>query len=81
MALTLPLKSIPGVLFLCLFLGPLGLLYSSVFGSVVLLFFSFMIYKLPHDQAVQAFILIWLISCVWGVIGANRYNRKLIKSL
>ena len=74
-----PLKSIPGVIFFCLFLGPIGLLYSSVIGSIFLLFLCFVSCHLSGNLAIQAGVLIWLISCIWGVIAANRYNQKLIE--
>lgn len=78
MSQQLPLKSIPGVIFFCLFLGPIGLLYSSVVGAVVLLFLCFVACGLPNGHAIHAMILIWLASCVWGVVAANRYNSKII---
>ena len=72
----LPLKSVAGALLFSLFLGPLGLLYASTLGGVVMLVFGIVILptKLPVPIA-----LVWIISCIWSVMATNRYNQKIIE--
>lgn len=72
----LPFKNIAGALLFCVFLGPIGLLYSSVVGGAIMSVIGF-IAVFDHFFVVLA--LVWLISCIWGVAAANRYNKKLIK--
>ena len=71
----LPLKSVAGALLFSLFLGPIGLLYASTIGGIVMLVFGIVIVptKLPVPIA-----LIWIFSCIWSVIATNRYNKKII---
>ena len=71
----LPLKSVAGTLLFSLFLGPIGLLYASTIGGIVMLVFGIVIVptKLPVPIA-----LIWIFSCIWSVIATNRYNKKII---
>lgn len=74
--LRLPFKSVAGALLLGLFFGPIGLLYATTWGGVVMLALGIAIVptKLPVPIAI-----IWLGSCVWSVIAANRFNQKLVQ--
>lgn len=76
--LRLPFKSVAGALLLGLFLGPIGLLYATTWGGVVMLVLGIAIVptKLPVPIAI-----IWLSSCVWGVVATNRFNQKLIQKV
>ena len=71
----LPLKSVAGALLFSLFLGPIGLLYASTLGGVVMLALGILIIptKLPVPIA-----LVWIFSCIWSVMATNRYNKKMI---
>lgn len=73
---TLPLKSVAGALLFSLFLGPIGLLYASTLGGVVMMIFGVIIFptKLPVP-----IVLVWVGSCIWSVAAVNRYNRKIIE--
>ena len=74
----LPLKSIAIALIFCVLLGPLGILYSSVLGASIMLIIGFVV--ISHMLMVPI-ILLWVISCIWGVAAANRYNHKIIKKM
>jgi len=71
-------KSIAAALLFAVVLGPIGLLYSSFLGGVVMIILGFIVVCAKYPVPI---ILVWLISCIWSVGAANRYNRKLVKSL
>ena len=66
-------KKSTGVAFLLAFLfGPLGLLYASPVGGIVLFFVGIIsFFFLP----VIGFILIWIISIIWAVVAAGNSGR------
>lgn len=76
--LSMPFKSVAGALLLGLFFGPIGLLYATTWGGVIMLVLGIAIVptKLPVPIA-----LIWLASCIWAVVAANRYNQKLLQKV
>lgn len=74
---TLPFKSVAGALLFGLFLGPIGLLYASTLGGLIMLVVNVLVLptKLP-----MPIILVWfVIPCIWSVIAAKRYNKKIIE--
>lgn len=75
--LYLPFKSIAVALLFCAILGPVGLLYSSLTGGIVMILLGLFVL---HAKLMGPIILVWLISCVWGVASANRFNRKVLQS-
>lgn len=69
----LPLKSVSVALLFCVFLGPVGMLYSTVVGGTIMIMIGFVV------ACAKFFIpiaMVWLISCIWGVAAVNRFNRK-----
>ncbi len=74
----LPLKSVAVSLIFCVLLGPLGVLYSSIVGGVILILAALLIVK---SKLFVLLILVWLVSCVWGVIATNYYNEKIVNRL
>lgn len=64
---TQPAKSVVAAFFLALLLGPLGLLYASITGGIVLLLLA--VFAVPLTGGLAAF-LIWPASIVWAVIAA-----------
>ena len=70
----LPFKSVAVALLFCVFLGPVGVLYSSVVGGVVMIVVGIFVLR---AKLLGPVILLWLISCVWGVAAANWYNKKI----
>ncbi len=73
---SLPLKNIAGALLFCVFLGPIGLLYSTVFGGALMIVLGFIA---VCAKFIVPIVMVWLMSCVWGVAAANRYNKKIIR--
>jgi hypothetical protein len=73
----LPFKSIAGALWLSVILGPIGLLYSSIIGGILLTAIALTAFKFNF---LFDLLLVWICSCVWGVWAANRYNRNLVKA-
>lgn len=69
----MPYKSVAVALLFSAFLGPIGVLYASTLGGVILIVVGFIVacMKLPVP-----IILVWLISCIWGVAATNTYNKK-----
>lgn len=74
----LPLKSVAGALLFCVFLGPVGLLYSSLLGGIVMIVLGFVV---ACTKLMISLTVVWLISCVWGVAAVNHYNKKIIQTL
>lgn len=70
----LPYKSIAVTLLFCVILGPVGVLYSSLTGGIVMIVLGLVIVR---TKLMGLILVLWLASCVWGVAAANRYNRKL----
>jgi hypothetical protein len=73
----LPLKSVAGALLFSVLLGPVGLLYTSMIGGALLTFLTFNVWT--HAFNLNTVIALWLISCVWSVVSANFYNKKLLR--
>ena len=66
-----------GTAFLLTFLfGPLGLLYASVTGGVIMIVLSIIIGFVTLGVG---FILTWIISMIWAVVAANEANSKMSK--
>lgn len=73
---SLPLKSLAGALLFTVFLGPIGLLYASSLGGIVMLVIAFIV---ACSKFFVPFALVWLGCSVWGVLAVNRYNNKIAK--
>jgi hypothetical protein len=68
-------KSVALSLVLTFFLGPLGMLYSTIFGALVMIALSIpaFIITLGH-----AGFIIWPVSMIWGAWATHRYNQRLL---
>ena len=71
-------KSMGAAILLSFFFGPLGLLYASVTGGVVMLIVSLIvgIFTLGFG-----FIVTWPICVIWAAIAVNRFNSNLTQTL
>jgi len=74
--LNLPFRSVAAALMFCVILGPVGVLYSSIAGGIVMIVLGLFV---MHFKLLGPAILLWLVSCVWGVAGANRFNKKIVQ--
>jgi hypothetical protein len=72
---SLPMKSVAGALLFSVFLGPVGLLYASSLGGVIMISLGFIVTSLSLPVAMA---LVWVGSSIWSVIATNRYNKKVI---
>jgi len=68
-------KSVALSLVLTFFLGPLGMLYSTIFGAMVMIAASIPLFILTLGHAG---FLIWPVSMIWGAWAAHRYNQRLL---
>jgi hypothetical protein len=74
----LPFKSVAGALLFSALLGPVGVLYSSMIGGLVMIVLGFIVLS---SKLMVPIILVWVISCIWGVAAANCYNKKLLNAI
>lgn len=90
---TLNTKNIGVVFLLTLFFGPIGLLYSTISGGIVMLLLAIPLFIFIGSVAVKGGLLLglstyfflfsvhWIICNVWGVISASNHNRRLLIDL
>lgn len=78
-----PFKSVAVAILLALFLGPIGLLYSTFWGGVIMFFISFILLAaMTVNSAIAPLVLIaWIICSFWTVRACNRYNKNLMKTI
>lgn len=71
-------KSLLAAFFLTLFFGPLGMLYSTIAGGVIMLVAYLAILGLSLltlGVASALFLPAWIICIVWGMIAAKSRSR------
>jgi hypothetical protein len=71
-------KSVGIAILLGVFFGPLGLLYASVLGGIIMFFVSLIVWIFTFGFGL---FIIWPICAVWAVIAANSYNQTLLAGL
>lgn len=71
-------KSTAAALIFSALLGPVGLLYSSLTGGVIMLVLGLLVFRL---KLWALMVLVWVGSCVWSVGATNRFNKKLFQTL
>jgi len=72
----LPQKNIAVALLFSVILGPVGLLYASFWGGVIMIVLSIVVISAKYFFPI---ILLWLLCSIWAVGASNRYNKKLLK--
>ncbi len=72
----LPYKNLALSLLFSVFLGPIGLLYATARGGIIMLLIAFWVISARFSVPI---ILMWISCCVWSVLATNRYNDKLLK--
>lgn len=65
-------RSVVAAFFLALLFGPLGLLYASVAGGIILIIAAMILVPLTFGIAG---LVIWPVSIVWAVIAASLRKR------
>ena len=68
-------KSVGVALLLAFFFGPLGLLYASVIGGVIMLILSVVIGLLTLGFGL---IFTWIACIIWAGVAVNQTNKKTI---
>jgi hypothetical protein len=71
-----PFKSVAGALLFAVFLGPVGLLYATSLGGIIMIPISFFVIC---TRLWVPILFIWFLCCILSVLAANRYNKKLIQ--
>lgn len=71
----LPFKSVATALLFTVILGPLGLLYASLRGGIVMLLLGLVVVS---SKLIFPIILLWVICCVWAVKSVENYNKKIL---
>ena len=71
----LPYKNTATALLFSVILGPIGLLYASFWGGVVMIPLGIVV---VCSRFFFPIILIWLISCIWSVRAVEQYNKKML---
>lgn len=70
-----PTKSVGLAVLLAVIFGPLGLLYSTVMGAIVMFVVNIVVALVTVGFGL---ILTWPICGVWAVVATNAYNKKLL---
>lgn len=68
-------KSMAIAIILPILFGPLGLLYSTIRGGVIMLI-ACVVIGVP--TFFWALLVLWPICVIWGAVAADSYNKKLV---
>lgn len=74
----LPFKSVAAGLLFSVLLGPVGLLYGSVAGGIVMIAIGFIVLS---AKLIVPILLYWSFCAVWCVSAVNRYNLRVIQKI
>lgn len=72
---TLPTKSVAVALVLAGLFGPLGMLYSTILGGIVMGLISIVVGIITVGFGL---VVVWPICVLWAVIAANSHNKKML---
>lgn len=67
-------KSVGISILLTILFGPLGMLYSTVSGAIIMLILSI---GLAFFTAGLSLFVTWPICIIWGAVAASSHNQKL----
>lgn len=71
-----PTKSVGLAILLAVIFGPLGLLYSTVVGAIVMFIVNIVVALVTVGFGL---ILTWPICGVWAAVAVKSYNKTLLK--
>ena len=74
-----PYKSVSTALIFSVLLGPVGLLYASFWGGLIMIILGFII--VSAGKYIVSLILLWLICSIWSVRAVENYNLKIFQRL
>jgi len=67
-------KSMGVTILLTIFFGPIGMVYSTVIGAIVMLFVCGLVAIVTLGFGL---IITWPVCIIWAAIATNSYNKKL----
>jgi len=67
-------KNVGLAIILAILFGPLGMLYSTVMGGIIMIFVNLIVGFLTLGLGL---IVTWPICVIWAGVAANSYNKKL----
>jgi H+/Cl- antiporter ClcA len=70
-----PTKSVGLAIFLGVFFGPVGLLYSTVLGAIVMFVVNILVGLFTLGFGL---FITWPICGIWAYVAAKAYNEKLL---
>ncbi len=73
--ITVPTKSIGLSILLTFLFGPLGMLYSTIVGGIIMFIVSIIVFILTLGFGI---LITWPICVIWGAIAVDIYNKKLL---
>jgi len=68
-------KSIAISLILTFLFGALGMLYSTIWGAIIMIIVSIIVATVTLGMGL---FLVWPICMIWGALAAASYNKKLL---
>lgn len=71
-----PVKSVGIAILLTVLFGPLGMLYSTIVGAIIMIILTVLVGALTVGIGL---IITWPICILWGALSASAYNRKITK--
>ena len=70
-----PLKSMGVAILLAILFGPLGMLYATIRGGVIMIVITLILVSLFP----LLFLLTWPICVIWAAVSTSDYNRQLLE--
>lgn len=71
---SLPFKSVAIALLFTVVLGPVGLLYASFWGGLLMIVIGIIVCS---SRLFFPILLVWIICCIWAVRAVESYNHKI----
>lgn len=68
-------KSIAISLILTFLFGALGMLYSTIWGAIIMIVVSIIVATVTLGMGL---FLVWPVCMIWGALSAASYNKKLL---
>lgn len=72
----LPFKSVAAALMFSVLLGPVGLLYATLWGGALMIMLGVVVIS---SKLLFPMILVWVSCCVWSVAAVEKHNRLLLQ--
>jgi len=71
-------KNVGISLILTILFGPLGMLYSTISGGIIMMILSLIVAVLTAGAGLA---ITWLISIIWGAMAVSRWNKNLLANV